>query len=294
MIKDLSSSNILIVGLARNCERKLANEVQKINSAFSASASINWLVIESDSDDDTIGTLNKLSVDDTFRFVSLGKLRAKYPKRTERIAKCRNFYLEEIKGNLKYNNIDYVVVADLDGVNSKLTPKSVQSCWELSVDWDACFANQSAPYYDIWALRHDLWSSNDCFEQEAFFKKFTVDDFYNRYTSILSKMISIPKEAAPIRVKSAFGGLAIYKKQWLLKGKYVGVTDNGDEVCEHVHFHINYLKNASLYIVPSLINCGWNEHSKHRSKIYMYSLFFATRFFSIDKIKEFKKYISRK
>ena len=292
-MKTLSGSQLLVVGLVRNCEGKIEGEVQKINFAFSGATNVNWLVIESDSEDGTLKKLEKLSANHNFDFITLGKLRNEYPKRTERIAKCRNRYLEEIKINPKYNGIDFIVVADLDGVNSKLTEKSVQSCWDLSIDWDACFANQCAPYYDIWALRHDLWCPIDCFEQEAFFNNFKVDDFYNRYTSNLSKMIFIPKDAAPIRVKSAFGGLAIYKKQWLLKGEYVGVKDNGDEVCEHVYFHLSHMKDANLYIVPSLINCGWNEHSKYRSKIYMLILFIATRFFSINKIRELKKYISR-
>jgi hypothetical protein len=291
MIKSLSSSKVLIVGLARNCEYAIEREINKINSAFSEALTINWLVIESDSDDKTLKKLEKLSAAENFDFITLGMLQNQFPKRTERIAKCRNRYLEEFRTNKKYNKIDYFVVADLDGVNSELTESAVKSCWKLTEDWDACFANQSAPYYDIWALRHNLWSPNDCFEQAAFFKKYKVDGFYNRYTSILSKMIFIPKDAASIKVESAFGGLAIYKKKWILKGEYVGITENGDELCEHVYFHQNNMKNANLYIVPSLINSGWNEHSIHRSKIYIFITFIATRFFSIKKIKMLKKYI---
>ena len=294
MKKPLSSSNILIVGLARNCADVIEREVLTLSSAFSDSKSVNFLIIESDSDDETLTILEKLSGNDKFEFFTLGKLRNLYPKRTERIARCRNRYLEEIKTNPKYDDIDFVVVADLDGVNSKLVKKSVQSCWNLSVDWDACFANQSAPYYDIYALRHDLWSSSNSYEQEAFLKKYNFDDFFNRYTSILSKMVRIPQDADPIRVKSAFGGLAIYEIKWLLKGEYIGVNDIGDEICEHVYFHLRHMKDAKLYIVPSLINCGWNEHSKCRSKLYMLILFFATRFLSIDTIKKLKKSISKK
>ena len=292
MRKSLSSSKVLIVGLARNCEDVIEREVLKINSAFAEAKNVNWLVIESDSDDGTLMTLKKLSKNGSFEFLTLGNLQKQYPKRTERISRCRNLYLKELRTNTKYNDIDYVVVADLDGVNSELTATAVNSCWDLSVDWDACFANQSAPYYDIWALRHDLWSPTDCFEQQAFLSELKVDDFYNRFTSILSKMIFIPKDAALIRVKSAFGGLGIYRKQCLLNGDYVGVTDNGDQVCEHVNFHLNHMKDANLYIVPSLINCGWNEHSRHRGKIYMLVLFIVTRFFSISTIKKVKSYIS--
>ena len=288
MRKNLSQSNLLVAGLARNCEKKLENEVRQINLAFSDAKSINWLVIESDSDDRTLDVLNKLSNNDFFDFISLGKLEKKIPNRTERIANCRNLYLEELKFNSKYNEIDYVIVADLDGVNSKLSLKSVKSCWETDVDWDACFANQSAPYYDIWALRHDLWNPADCFEQNSFFSKYSVDVFFNRYSSILSKMITIPEDVEPIKVKSAFGGLGIYKKNLLLKAEYSGLKDNGENDCEHINFHINYLSDANLYIIPSLINSGWNEHSRQRSKLFLFILFCATRFFSIKTIKKLR------
>lgn len=289
MRKNLSQSNLLVAGLARNCEKKLEDEVRQINLAFSDAKSINWLVIESDSDDKTLDVLNKLSNKDFFDFISLGKLERKIPNRTERIANCRNLYLEELKFNSKYNEIDYVIVADLDGVNSKLSPKSVKSCWETDVDWDACFANQSAPYYDIWALRHDLWNPADCFEQNAFFSKYSVDVFFNRYSSILSKMITIPEDVEPIKVKSAFGGLGIYKKNLLLKGEYSGLKDNGENECEHLSFHINHLSEANLYIIPSLINSGWNEHSRQRSKLFLFILFCGTRFFSIKTIKKLRE-----
>jgi hypothetical protein len=153
-MKTISSSKVLIVGLARNCQDTIEHEVQIINSAFSEAKTVNWLVIESDSDDETLATLEKLSENVEFAFVTLGNLRKQYPKRTARIAKCRNRYLQELRANKKYNNIDYVVVADLDGVNSDLTKTAVRSCWKFTEEWDACFANQSKVYYDIWALRH--------------------------------------------------------------------------------------------------------------------------------------------
>lgn len=294
MKKDFFSSSFLIVGLARNCEEVIHNEVKKINEAFSEAASIDWLIIESDSDDRTIQKLDSFTDDLRLRYITLGRLQQKYPRRTERIALCRNCYLEEIKSNPEYEKIDYVVVADLDGVNSKLTAASVKTCWQWDVNWDACFANQSAPYYDIWALRHDLWSPTDCFEQEAFLRRIGVNDFYNKYISVLSKMVCIPKTYKPIKVKSAFGGLGIYKKNLLLNGKYVGVDEKGNEVCEHVYFHNNFLGCANLYIIPSLINCGWNEHSRRRSNSSLIILYLATRFFSISTLKTFKDYLFKK
>ena len=264
MKKPLSSSKILIVGLARNCEVAIEHEILKINSAFSKAKTINFLIIESDSDDRTVATLEKLSKNNNFEFITLGSLRNQYPKRTERIAVCRNRYLEELRTRNEYNDIDYVVVADLDGVNSELTASAVESCWNLSEDWDACFANQSKAYYDIWALRHKTWCPNDCWQTYRFLQSNGVGKFSALEAAVYSRMISINDNNDPIEVDSAFGGLGIYKKSAILLGEYVGIDGNNEEICEHVQLH-KFIrdKNMRLYIVPSLINCGWNEHSNN-------------------------------
>lgn len=264
MRKNISLSNIVVVGLVRNCEKNLEIEVQKINSAFVSAASIRWLVIESDSDDGTVNILKKLSVNSLFNFISLGKLETKHPMRTERIAKCRNRYLEELRVKSKYNKIDYVVVADLDGINSKLTSSAVNSCWDLGEDWDACFANQSEAYYDIWALRHRVWSPNDCWENYDFLINNGKSKSEALKTAVYSRMIKLKNNMKPLEVDSAFGGLGIYKSSIFLESKYTGLNLNQEEICEHVNFHNGLReKGFRLFIAPALINCGWNEHNKN-------------------------------
>jgi len=264
MKKPLSSSKVLIVGLARNCEDVIEREILQISSAFSKAKTLNFLIIESDSDDRTVTILEKLSENNDFEYITLGNLQKQYPKRTERIAICRNCYLEELKTRNEYNDIDYVVVADLDGVNSELTAMAVESCWNFSEEWDACFANQSKAYYDIWALRHKTWCPNDCWQTYRFLQSNGVSKFSALEAAVYSRMISIRHDEDPIEVDSAFGGLGIYKKSALLLGEYVGVDGNNEEICEHVHLHtVLRDRNMRLYIVPSLINCGWNEHSKN-------------------------------
>ena len=264
VIKPFSSSKVLIVGLVRNCQDTIEREVQIINSAFSEAKTVNWLVIESDSDDKTLATLEKLSENVKFAFITLGKLRKQYPKRTERIAKCRNRYLHELRVNKKYDHIDYVVVADLDGVNSELTKTAVKSCWKFAEEWDACFANQSKVYYDIWALRHKTWCPNDCWKTYEFFLNHGMSKHRALHAAVYSRMFNIDSNEDPIEVNSAFGGLGIYKKHAILTSAYIGLDDNKEEICEHVNLHTTMRdKGLKLYIIPSLINCGWIEHSKH-------------------------------
>jgi hypothetical protein len=77
-------------------------------------------------------------------------------------------------------------------------------------------------------------------------------------------MIKIDSNEDPIEVNSAFGGLGIYKKHAILTSAYIGLDDNKEEICEHVNLHTTMRdKGLKLYIIPSLINCGWIEHSKH-------------------------------
>ena len=115
----------------------------------------------------------------------------RYPLRTQRIAFCRNYYLKLIEESTEYNDVDYVVIADLDGVNYHLLPSSVATCWTRS-NWDVCTANQYGPYYDIYALRHSLWSPNDCAEEAKMLQILEVKRFTYKYVAILSRIIRIP------------------------------------------------------------------------------------------------------
>lgn len=263
MRKELSSSNILVVGLVRDCASSIEKDIQKIDLAFAKAASTNWLIIESDSKDNTLDKLKKICSHPNKDFISMGNLQLKYSKRTERIALCRNKYLDEIKTHPKYGNIDYIVVADLDGINSMLTPEAVKTCWHLDEEWDACFANQTEAYYDIWALRHKVWSPNDCWEQYKFLISNGKSNYEALNSAVYSRMLKINKNSKPIQVDSAFGGLGIYRKNIFTQSSYVGITKHGDEICEHVTFHKNLCRNGcKLFIAPKLLNSGWNEHNR--------------------------------
>ena len=291
--KHISISNILIVGLARNCEAVIANEIKNINKAFSSAKNIEWIIVESDSNDRTSEVIKNLAKKYSINLISLGNLIDEFPKRTARIAFCRNTYVEEINNNNLYSNIDYVVVADLDGVNNKINSNSVNSCWETNLNWDACFANQSAPYYDIWALRHHIWNPIDCYDGEKFLLSYGLNEFSSKSASVLSKMVRIPVTYEPIKVDSAFGGLGIYKKNIFNEGTYVGLDKNENEICEHISFHVDRKKNYDFYIMPSLINCGWNQHSKILKFQYLIPLYIGSKIFKMNHLRNIKNFVRK-
>jgi hypothetical protein len=257
-------SSFLIVGVARNCQHSLKSDVSRIsNSIPTLKENRYWLVIESDSSDQTLSELQTLTdTHPNFRFISMGVLSERMPIREERIAFCRNVYLKEIKNNPAYRTIDYVVVADLDGINNAITLEGFVSCWGQT-NWEVCTANQVNCYYDIFALRHPIWNPICPWRQAGFLEKF---EKLNKAPSavgaaVYAKMIKIPKNSEWIEVDSAFGGLAIYKKEVLNSGNYSHLDQDGYVCCEHVSLHNEIRKNGGkIYINPTFINAQSTEH----------------------------------
>lgn len=255
--------DILCVGIIRNGAAPLRRSVTTIDQAFGFAQKRKWLVIESDSDDNTLAVLGDLQKEiPSFSFQSLGILKDKIPERTHRIAYCRNAYLDEISANPQYKDVEYVVMADLDGVNDALDWKAALSCW-TRIDWDACFANQTGAYYDIWALRHPVWSPNDCWQMHSFLVSNGVDPSYASYAAIGSRMIEISPDAPWIEVNSAFGGLGIYRRSVLNNIRFDGRSPSAQQACEWVGFNQTLrARGHKLFINPKMINCGFNEHSE--------------------------------
>jgi hypothetical protein len=280
------SEGILVAGLARNCENSIHRDVLKINKALANFTNISWLVIESDSEDSTLNSLKDLQRKvQGFDFYTFGRLQGKLPLRTERIAYCRNKYLEELEDNSKYQDIKYLVVADLDGINDKLTQDGFESCWSRD-NWNVCTANQSAPYYDIWALRHPIWNPGDCRQVKNFYKDCGLSEYCAFLYAVSSKMITIQSNSDWIKVDSAFGGLGIYKKDVIRLSRYVGIDKTGREVCEHVSFHksLKINQSANIYINPQLVNSEYTQHTRHLMPII--GRLFKLRIFIIQFLKK--------
>lgn len=275
----LSNKKLLVVGVIKNGENTISPEILSLKNAFVDFLEVHWLIVESDSEDNTVEKLSELSkVIKNFKYKSVGRLAEQMPFRTERLAFCRNIYLDEIRNNPFYSDFEYIAVADLDGVNNLLTPDGVRSCFEKNI-WDVCTANQLGNYYDIWALRHPIWSPGDCWEQFRYLNKFaksSQDSASLLYAAVYSKMVIIPQDAEWIEVESAFGGLAIYRCETLLdvNCKYIGLNKDGIEVVDHASLHLGMIQNGyKIFINPRLINTDFTAHSirfKPKAKFQLY------------------------
>jgi hypothetical protein len=158
--------------------------------------------------------------------------------------------------------VKFLVVVDLDGVNELLTPEAIQSCWGFD-HWDAVTANQRGPYYDLWALRHPDWMQGDCWRQYEFLVANGLSREKALYVAVLSRFFLIAETSSPIEVDSAFGGLAIYRRDALGDSRYVGLSPSGYEVCEHVTFHSSLReKGRRIFINPRMVNAGRTDHAQ--------------------------------
>jgi hypothetical protein len=86
---------ILLVGTISNVSKTLEKELKVILKALSIFESVKVYLVESDSIDETVKVLEKIKINNSnFNYVTLGTLKEKYPDRIDRIAYCRNKYVD--------------------------------------------------------------------------------------------------------------------------------------------------------------------------------------------------------
>jgi len=275
---------VLVVGLARNLEESLFGTIHKMLQIFSPLFETDFFVVESDSEEKMHSLLRELEAEiPNFSFKSLGNLREEIPDRVERIRYCRNIYVDHIRNQMAEQRWKYVVVSDLDGINTKLNTESIRAVTNFKGKWTVLTCNQTAPYYDIYALRSKQWVEYDCITETRKLEKQLKEQLAkvgwtdvlkrkaikNQIASIRKKLIydkmkRISPNSEPIVVDSAFGGMAFYRPEIFMAHDYSKSPDIQSE-CEHVTLHRKIRKDlGTILILPNFINCGWNEHSLNK------------------------------
>ncbi|WP_143143905.1 glycosyltransferase family 2 protein [Polynucleobacter sp. MWH-Adler-W8] len=257
--KPIAESEILLAGPVRNASNHIANDIEKVLTSLGQFKAVYCFIVESDSSDDTLQRLEEMSKKfKNFSFITAGQLSKKLPKRTDRIAYARNLIIDAVASDPKYQNIDYVAMADLDGMNGLVTQEKITQCWEVDEPWDVITANQLGGYYDIWALSHPHWNPMDCWEQKHRLEVILGDKAATEI-ALGCKQVVIDPRADLIEVDSAFGGLGIYKREAFLAGRYAGTDSEagGIDVADHTPFHRELRqKGFRIFINPALINCN--------------------------------------
>jgi hypothetical protein len=182
-------------------------------------------------------------------------------ERTDRIAHARNTCLEALRSDPRYADVDHLVMADLDGMCRDLTAEALRSCWSLAVPWDAVCANQGDYYYDVWTVRHPLWCPGDAWHDRNDLVPL-IGETEADNVAIFSRMIHIARDAAPIEVDSAFGGLAVYKRAALDGVQYAGHAKDGRTASDHVAMNLAMRERGRrIFIHPGLINANKTKHA---------------------------------
>lgn len=270
--------SILVVGTIKNGERTLEREIRKCLKALSYFDKVSFYLVESDSSDKTLQILDNLKISNSnFDFVSLGDLSSRIPEQYNRIRYCRNEYVNYLR-NIK-EKPELVLVVDLDGMNSALNSRSINSCFTRD-DWDVVLANQTIGYYDILALRHHTWQINDWRADHEYYKnnlnrlQLTKRSSFNyikkyldldktQYLAIYSKMIRIPRKNEWINVDSGFGGAAIYKSQVFLNYDYSKEFETNET--DHVTLHRKLVRDGGkIFINPAFINAHFNTYNLNK------------------------------
>lgn len=256
---------IAVVGVVRNHPARLRRTLDAVWRATSDFRKTHGFVVESDSTDNTPAALEAVSREiGGLAFRSLGSLREQIPQRTARIAHCRNTYLEELATNPRYRAVDLVMVVDMDGVSKDIDARGIGACLAFNEPWAACTANQLDYYYDIWALRHPQWCPGDAWKEHA-----ALSPLIGRSQAdnlcFFARMLHIDRNRPPIEVHSAFGGLAIYRRDALLSARYTGLDGAGEEICEHVTLHAAMRANGHrIFVHPALINARRTAHASRK------------------------------
>ena len=100
-------TSFLIVGCARNVAKVLEKEINTSERCFGAFGEVTLLVVESASTDETGELMQSIAQKrGIFRFKSLGSITTQLPDRHERMALCRNVYLDEINSITNFSYID--------------------------------------------------------------------------------------------------------------------------------------------------------------------------------------------
>lgn len=295
----IHQATVLLAGTARNVGPYISEEMKHLIAATQSFKKVFVLIIESDSADNTLEVLGQLkNCVPNFDYLALGQLSKDIPIRTERLAYCRNHIIQALKTDPKYAPVDFVMLADLDGLNTHLKASSVSQCWDTDIPWDVVTANQLDFYYDIWTLRQKYWSVGDCGVQQ---KKLEQIFGYDQSTNLAvwAKQVKLSPSSGYIEVDAAFGGFAIYKKNAYISGTYVGshVTDGEwHEACEHVA-HCADMRKAGyrIFINSALINCKRPaDQNPKKPKLVSKVLIHGVRRLGITLFgkKRFQKYIN--
>lgn len=279
----VKDKTIIICFLARDVETSLKRNLKRIDNLRKRFNNSWCIAIENDSKDNTKRLLSDwsltapniiLDIRDTNSVTIPPKSNTcKFPAgsrdRIQKMANFRNRYLEIIKANNLKSDFVLVIDIDLDDFSPESIIYGIENAPD---DWRGLFANGvlyskigqktiAEKYYDTFALIP--------YESETY--ELTFKEQYLNRDYIVKRL----KDNEYLKVKSAFGGIGVYRYQDLINLKYTTADNNRSNIleviCEHISIcrHIDqglyicknmkaYYQRSSLFslLFPAKFNCA--------------------------------------
>lgn len=250
---------VLIMGLAKDCEKTLLANIRNLTSFFQG-AIITWILLESNSSDST-AAISKSLADEHSNFHLIGEPEISFEglSRGQQMSLRRQALLEAAR-RIENTESGLAVMVDLD---NQLDLKGHYSRIKPNLDnGKAVLAWQKGAYYDIWALRNDL-----CPTDYTARVRDRILGGENGFRVLKQELFDLQrkmsKKGFPTEVLSGFGGIAVYPKPALFRCNYV----ESDE-CEHVPIS-GQLRNigVTLTISTQLRTKRVREHTKYATGV---------------------------
>jgi len=262
---------IAVAILARDCEKSLTNNISKIEhlrTYFKASLVV---IVENDSIDQTKNILKEweknakhvVVLSEDYHTVTFPQKTKECPfpgtsmYRMEKMCFFRNKYMDYLKNaDIEY---DYLMVVDID-VDSIEVQSIIDTLINAPSDWTALFANGvrylkllkkiKIGYYDTYPLLLCNENAGD---------NAIIEKTYKEMAENAVKIIEVLKKEKFVSCVSAFGGIGIYKYQYIKNEHYHTIYNTRSSVfevlCDHVSLNYAlYKKNIGTnYIASEMI-----------------------------------------
>lgn len=255
--------SIIVCGIVRNAERGLKRNMPVMAELAKTFAGFRMILFENDSADGTKSVLKlwQSVMGDKLTVVSEDSGAKKViPKsgevscnpfysdrRISKMAALRNQYMDYVSE--KGLTADYLMVVDMDVAGISL--KGVLSCFNLDVEWDAVTANGYSLSPKLRRRYHDSYALTEYGDEMH-------PQTEEKILRLSEKYASLGPSDSPVRVFSAFGGIAIYRFEAVDGLRYSALPNDDSRVevrCEHFSIYRQMADRGfdKTYINPAML-----------------------------------------
>jgi len=241
-LSEMKKHKVVIAGIARDNADDLAIMMRHIESLGELFADYRVVIFENDSIDGTKEILSKWKKRNSKVSILMKDFGNIKRPSIQFLADARNYYLDEFMGNESYRNFDLMVAVDMD-MSYGFDLRGIEHSFSQYDKWDmVCsngISNSKGETYDMFAFRSAEFPG----------ALYNTPNYYKNVTLKGQQQVFKPGDDL-FPIFSGFGGMAIYKREFLKDCHYESVHDD----CEHVALHECMLKrHARIFLNPAQV-----------------------------------------